>query len=324
MSTSNSQDNGKRVRERSSHTSQEDLNHVMQPHEDPLVIQAGISHYSRVERMIIDIGSSVYIVYLDTFIRMGLKKEDLFLCKEAIYGFTDIFVFVVGVIELKTSISFKKGRVSGTCWFVMVEVESTFPRHFGTILHSRNQGSPIILSSLHAIFSQRNYRNCQRISTWRHRCRKMIQLTRKDNMLVYVLPDISEREKIEPVDDTKIYKLEKGHVTLDRKIPSTLRSRIISVLEQYHGRFVWEGEAPTQVAWQIVTHKLNVDPSFPAQRQKHQVLTGDRQVTAKKEISKLLNVRHIRLVKKPNGMNRWNNLIKIKLHEPKTKTKSKL
>lgn len=114
MSTSKPQDNGKRIREeKSTYFSEEDLDDFMQPHEDPLVIQADIDHDSCVERMIIvDTGSSVGILYMDTFIRMGLKKENLSPYKEAIYEFTNIAALVVGVIELKVFNVSKKGRVN--------------------------------------------------------------------------------------------------------------------------------------------------------------------------------------------------------------------
>lgn len=59
------------------------------------------------------------------------------------------------------------------------------------------------------------------------------------------------------MNEIEVYKLEKGHVALGREIPSALRAKLISILEEHQGRFVWEGEALTHVARQIVMHKLS-------------------------------------------------------------------
>lgn len=87
----------------------------MQPHKDPLVILDEIVPNYRVERMIVDRGSSVNVLYMVTFLRMGLVKENLSFCTEAIYGFTNAATPVVSIIDLKTSIGFMKGRISRTC-----------------------------------------------------------------------------------------------------------------------------------------------------------------------------------------------------------------
>lgn len=100
----------------------EDLDDVMKPQEDPLVIRADISHDSQVKEKIIDNGSSTDILYMDTFLYMGYKREDLSPYKEAIYRLTN----TTGVIDLGTSIRSKDGRVRRTCQFVIVEMESTF------------------------------------------------------------------------------------------------------------------------------------------------------------------------------------------------------
>lgn len=84
----------------------------MRPHDDPLVIKADIGHDVWVEKMIIDREIFADILYLDTFLFMGYKKEDLSPCKEVIYGFTSIDVPHLGVIDLRTSIGLKVGRVS--------------------------------------------------------------------------------------------------------------------------------------------------------------------------------------------------------------------
>lgn len=119
MSTSTPQDNKKRIRkEKSTYFSEENLDDIMQPHEDSLVIQVGIGPNYRIERIIIDTGSSADILYLDTFTRMDLKREDLSHCKETICEFTNIAAPMAGVIEFKVFIGSKKKSVSQTYRFI--------------------------------------------------------------------------------------------------------------------------------------------------------------------------------------------------------------
>lgn len=75
------------------------------------MIKADIGHRSIVERVILDIGSSMNVLYHNTFIKMGYKREDLSPSKEIIYEFTNTATSIVGVIKLKTSIGMKKGWV---------------------------------------------------------------------------------------------------------------------------------------------------------------------------------------------------------------------
>ena len=104
--------------------SEEDLDRIMHPHEDPLVISTDIGPNSTLNKVIIDNGNSVDVLYYDAFIQMGYKREDLKPQKEAIYWFTNIAAPITGVISLKTSVGKRKSRISKTTKFVVVEVVS--------------------------------------------------------------------------------------------------------------------------------------------------------------------------------------------------------
>jgi len=232
MSQSTPRDNGKRPREeKSTYFSEEDLDDVLLPHEDPLVIQADIGPTSRVERMIVDSGSSADILYMDTFIKMGLKKEDLSPCKEAIYGFTNVAAPVAGVIDLKVSIGSRKGRVSRTCRFIVVEVESTFHGIFGRpFIH----GIKAVPSSYHQCIRYpingiiATVKGSQKDS--RQGYKKATQLVKLNSMLVHAPPDNGEREKLQPVDETEVYQLKGGHVALGKGLDPDLRAKLVTVI----------------------------------------------------------------------------------------------
>lgn len=126
---------------------------------------------------------------------MSYKREDLSPSKEAIYGFTNTVALVAGVINFKTSIGSKGGRVSRTCQFVVVEVESAF----NGIL-----GWPFIYDIKVVPFS---YHQCMRypandtIATVKEQqskswlsYKKMMKIPHKDNLFVWITPEVIPRE----------------------------------------------------------------------------------------------------------------------------------
>lgn len=66
------------------------------------------------------------ILYLAGFEKIGFKKEQLTPTKETIYRFTNTEALVVGTIDLEVSLSKRKGRVSCTAHFIMVDISSPF------------------------------------------------------------------------------------------------------------------------------------------------------------------------------------------------------
>lgn len=57
---------------------------------------------------------------------MGFKREQLTLAKEEIYDFTNTEDPVVGTINLEVSLGERKGRVSRTTYFIVVNISSPF------------------------------------------------------------------------------------------------------------------------------------------------------------------------------------------------------
>lgn len=103
------------------------------------MIKTNIGPNSIVEKVIIDRKSSVDVLYYDMFLSMGYTRKDLSLSKEAIYHFTNIAAPVVGISNLKTSVSSKHGRVNRTCQFIVVKIESSFDAILGWLyIHDIN------------------------------------------------------------------------------------------------------------------------------------------------------------------------------------------
>lgn len=75
------------------------LSHVTHPHEDELVMTVEINGY-HVKRVIIDSGTSMDVLFLDTFKNMGKNEKDLQRVNFLLMWFASITTYLVGVITL--------------------------------------------------------------------------------------------------------------------------------------------------------------------------------------------------------------------------------
>lgn len=82
--------------------SEEDSRGVSQPHDDVLVVTLVISNY-KTRRVLIDNGSSVYILYLLAFDQMGIGRDKLKLVQLPLVGFTGNKLLPLGTIGLLVS-----------------------------------------------------------------------------------------------------------------------------------------------------------------------------------------------------------------------------
>ena len=79
--------------------SERDAHHVRHPHYDALVIKEMIAN-NNMHKILVDNRSSVDILYLQAFKRMGLKVSDLKPSPNLVYSFTGDSIVPLGVISL--------------------------------------------------------------------------------------------------------------------------------------------------------------------------------------------------------------------------------
>ena len=80
------------------------------------------------------------------------------------------------------------------------------------------------------------------------------------------------------------------------KLAEDLRSLLIRFLKQNRDVFAWKQEDMAGIDPAIITHKLNVSPSFKPVKQKRRSFAPERQKAINEEVNKLLQVGAIREV----------------------------
>ena len=99
----------------------EDLDGLVLPHDDSLIITPRIAD-CYVERMLVDTGSSADILFLDTYDRIGLRREQINRSDATLVGFTGHRIQPFGTVTLEVTMGTKPKRTSITVLFTVVDI----------------------------------------------------------------------------------------------------------------------------------------------------------------------------------------------------------
>ncbi|XP_042515271.1 uncharacterized protein LOC122089616 [Macadamia integrifolia] len=105
--------------------SDDDLEGVQTPYDDALVITMTLAD-SRVKRILVDNGSSVDILFLEVFQKMGLSKEKLKKVEHPLQGFSGASVKVEGSYELPVRAGTRDRHVTVMIIFLVVDITSAY------------------------------------------------------------------------------------------------------------------------------------------------------------------------------------------------------
>ncbi|XP_065039422.1 uncharacterized protein LOC135673955 [Musa acuminata AAA Group] len=94
-------------------------------HDDALVIMARIAN-AQVRRIMIDTGSSIDVLYLDAFLKLGLTKESLKPICLALTGFTDDSVSPLGTVTLPLTLGAPPRTKTVMSTFLVVDLPTAY------------------------------------------------------------------------------------------------------------------------------------------------------------------------------------------------------
>lgn len=105
--------------------SEKDLEDIMGPHDDPIVLSLKVETY-RVKRILIDTGSSADILYLSAFKKMELQPEMLQKVVAPMIGFTGDTLRPKGMVHLKVTFGAIPKKVDVLVDFLVVDAPSAY------------------------------------------------------------------------------------------------------------------------------------------------------------------------------------------------------
>ena len=286
--------------------SDSDLEGCQHPHDDPLVIKAVVANKT-IHRVLVNNGSSADIIFASAFDKMGIGREKLEPASTHLQGFSGEKVLPLGSIQLVLTLGDPPCQATTIVRFLTVDAPSAY-----NVLLGRPSLNAIkaIPSAYHMVIKfpttnevgmvrgdQRVARECYSAS--------MKQKT-VDNIYVDefdMRDEVNTRpepsEELEPVqfdDDPE-------HLAyISSKLAKDLRSLLIHFLKHNKDVFAWKQEDMGGIDPAIITHRLNVSPSFKPVKQKRRSFAPERQKAINEEVGKLLQAGAIREVEYPEWL----------------------
>ena len=241
------------------------------------------------------------------FDNMGIGKEKLEPASTHLRGFSGEKVLPLGSIQLVLTLGDPPCQATTTVRFLIVDASYAY-----NVLLGRPSLNAIkaISSAYHMVIKfpttngvgmvqgdQRVARECYSASMKQKAVDKIYvdELEMRDE--VNTRPEPSE--ELEPVqlDDNLEYLAYIGS-----KLAEDLRSLLIHFLKQNKDVFAWKQEDMGGIDPAIITHRLNISPSFKPVKQKRRSFAPERQKAINEEVDKLLHAGAIREVEYPEWL----------------------
>ena len=297
--------------------SDSDLGGCQHPHDDPLVIRAVVANKT-IHRVLVNNGSSADIIFASAFDKMGIGREKLEPVCTHLGGFFGEKVLPLGSIQLVLTLGDPPCQATTAVRFLIVDAPSAYNMLLG---RPSLNAIKVIPSAYHMMIKfpttsgvgmvrgdQRVARECYSASM-KQKAVDNIYLDELDiRDEVNTRPEPSEELEPVPLDDNP------EHLAyIGSKLAEDLRSLLTHFLKQNKDVFAWKKADMGGIDPVIITHRLNVSPSFKPVKQKRRSFAPEIQKAINEEVGKLLQAGAIReveylewlanvvLVKKANG-----------------------
>ena len=286
--------------------SDSDLEGCQHPHDDPLVIRAVVANKT-VHRVLVDNRSSTDIIFASAFDKMGIRREKMEPVSTHLRGFSGEKVLPLGSIQLVLTLGDPPCQATTTARFLVVDAPSSYNMLLGRPSLNAIKSIP---SAYHMMIKfltvsgvgmvrgdQRVARECYSASMKQKAVDNIYldELNMRDEVLTRPNPS----EELEPVsldDDPK-------HLAyIDSKLAEDLKSPLTHFLRQNKDVFAWKQADMGGIDPIVITHRLNVSPSFNPVKQERRSFAPERKKAINEEVGKLLQAGATREVEYPEWL----------------------
>ncbi|RDX66368.1 hypothetical protein CR513_54872, partial [Mucuna pruriens] len=282
----------------------------------PMVISVTARRY-KIERVLIDQGSSANILYWVTARKLGIK--DLTKCEGVLYGFAGERVPIKGTVEIETTFGERCGARTIPVTYTVVDSEASY----NIII-----GRPA-LNKLEAVVSTHHL--CMKFPVGRTVTTVWADVTAarkcyEDNLRVELaaqeaevnILDIdldpryfSEEKRPHPVGDLKevqIVALISQKTSIDTTLGKEEEEQLVSTLRRNVDVFAWTARDMPGIDPRFMCHHLSVSPGEPV-AQKKRKQGEEKRRAIKEEVEKLLAANFVREVQYPTWLE---NVVMVK------------
>ncbi|VFQ62952.1 unnamed protein product [Cuscuta campestris] len=280
-------------------------------HNDPLVITMDING-ADVGRVLVDTGSSVNVLYLETFKKLKLDRSQLEPLQTPLSGFTGATIEAEGTITLPVELGTGSKVVSKRMKFVVVDIHCV---HNAILRRPGINQVRAIISMTHLCMKfytphgigeergdRKNARSCNLEAV-----KKMTCLFERIKVISQQVEKGEEKQRLEPDSSTEEVQIDSAIpervVRIGTGLPIEQKDAIIQVLTRYNSLFAWSVVDMPGIDRSVICHHLSVMEGSHPVRQKKRYLASERREFVKKEVKDLLGAHPIVvLTDQPLGM----------------------
>ncbi|KAI3758462.1 hypothetical protein L6452_06025 [Arctium lappa] len=256
---------------------QADLDDVHQKHHDGLIIQLSIGN-CLTKRILVDGGSSANIIFFDAVKAMGIDKSEITRRSTTLVGFNGGATNTMGEITLPV---YAKG-INRQTKFNVVDCSSTYNVILGRPwIHDMK----VVPSTYHQTLKFPTQWGVQEIKG--ERKNQDVPGTDDDYRLEAVVLNQDKPDQMVYIGST---------------LDPSFKKQLISFLQDHYDCFAWTHEDMVGIDPSIISHKLNIDPSFKPVQQKRRKFVPERNKIINDEVDNLLKTGKIREVKYPDWL----------------------
>ena len=279
--------------------SDSDLEGCQHPH-DPLVIRAVVANKT-IHRVLVDNGNSADIIFESAFDRMGIRREKLEPVSTHLRGFSREKVLPLGSIQLVLTLGDPPFQATTTVKFLIVDAPSAYNMLLGRPSLNAIKAIP---SAYHMMIKFPTTGGVGMVRGYQHVAKECYSASMKQKAIDNVYMDeLDMRDKVntrpDPSKELEPMQLDDNseHLAyIGSRLAEDLRHLLIHFFKQNKVVFAWKQEDMGGIDPSIITHRLNVSPSFKPVEQKRRSFTTERQKTINEEVGKLLQAGAIREV----------------------------
>ncbi|CAN1139542.1 Transposon Ty3-I Gag-Pol polyprotein, partial [Linum perenne] len=282
--------------------SEEDMARVGGPSLEAMVIQV-ITHNSRVERVMVDEGSSADIILWELYKKMNLPASLLRQTKTTISGFSGHTVPIKGIATMAITIGDGDLQVTRSIDFHVMDCQSTYNMILGRPALAAFQA---ISSPMHQVLK---FATNEGIGfAWGHPdiARRCYRAATKSTCLTISLEAENEGERVVPAESDVPIPLfdedESKTVRVSSYLSDDKKQELVKLLREFSHLFAWLPSDMPGIAPDIIKHSLAIEPGSRPVQQKRWNICRERQQAVANEVEKLLKAGFIKEVQYPEWL----------------------
>ena len=272
--------------------SNSDLEGYQHPHDDPWVIRAVVANKT-VHRVLVDNRSSADIIFASAFSKMGIGMEKLEPVSTHLRGFSGEKVLPLGSMQLVLTLGDPPCQETMTTRFLVVDAPSSYNMLLGRPSLNAIKAIP---STYHMMVKFPTVSGVGMVRGDQQVARECYSASMKQTTVDNIyLDELDMRDEVhtrpEPLEELEPVSLDDDleHLTyIGSKLPKDLRSLLTRFLRQNNDVFAWKQTDMGGIDPTIITHRLNVSPSFKPVKQKRRSFAPERQKAINEKVGKLL------------------------------------